>query len=181
MRTLDAVTSVSQSKGRPLVVADPYAGVGPSMALLYTDANLVSKAYVNDMNPDATPLLKQNMEYFHSKRKQDGTYVVDCMDARKLVKSRPEMIGTVDVLLVNLPHESVDHLPDLLPLLLNDESLVCGWSIQEKQAEIEHQLLAIIEASDWTITKIHVEEIKGFSTAKAMFRYELVLSNKNKR
>ena len=91
------------------------------------------------------------------------------------------MIGTVDVLLVNLPHESVDHLPDLLPLLLNDESLVCGWSIQEKQAEIEHQLLAIIEASDWTITKIHVEEIKGFSTAKAMFRYELVLSNKNKR
>ena len=41
-----------------------YAGVGPSMALLYTDANLVSKAYVNDMNPDAIPLLKQNMEYF---------------------------------------------------------------------------------------------------------------------
>ena len=103
------------------------------------------------------------------------------MDARKLVKSRPEMIGTVDVLLANLPHESVDHLPDLLPLLLNDESLVCGWSIQEKQADIEHHLRAVIEVSDWTITTIHVEEIKGFSTAKAMFRFELVLSNPNKR
>ena len=118
------------------------------------------------MNPDAIPLLKQNMEYFHSKRKQHGTYVVDCMDARNLMKSRPEIIGTADVLLVNLPHEGIDHLPDLLPLLLDDESLICGWSIQEKQADIEHQLREIIETSDWTIIKIHVEEVKGFSTAK---------------
>jgi len=27
----------------------------------------------------------------------------------------------------------------------------------------------------------HIEEVKGFSTAKAMFRYELVLSKENKR
>ena len=181
MRTLDAVSSMSQSKGRPLVIVDPYTGVGPSMALLYTDADLVSKAYVNDMNPDAIPLLKQNMEYFHSKRKQDGTYVVDCMDARELMKSRPGLIGTADVLLVNLPHEGFDHLPELLPLLLDEESLLCGWSIQEKQSDIEHQLRAIIEVSDWRISKVHVEEIKGFSTAKAMFRYELILSKRNKR
>ena len=151
------------------------------MALLYTDANLVSKAYVNDMNPDAIPLLKQNMEYFHSKRKQEGAYVVDCMDARELMKSRPELIGTADVLLVNLPHESIDHLPNLLPLLSDDVSLVCGWSIQEKQADIEHQLRAVIEVGGWTIATVHVEEIKGFSTAKAMFRYEIVLSKRNKR
>ena len=180
MQTVDAISSMSQLKGRPLVIADPYAGVGPSMALLYTDANLVSKAYVNDMNPDAIPLLKQNMEDFHSKRKQDGSYFVDCMDARELKEFRSELAGVVDVLLVNLPHESIDHLPDLLPLL-SDESLVCGWSIQEKQTDIEHQLRAVIEVSDWTITTIHVEEIKGFSTAKAMFRFELVLSNPNKR
>ena len=181
MRTLDAVSSMSQSKGRPLVIADPYAGVGPSMALLYTDANLVSKAYVNDLNPDAIPLLKQNMQYFHSKRKQDGTYIVDCLDARELMKLRPEMIGCADVLLVNLPHESIDHLPALLPLLTREESLLCGWSIQEKQADILFQLQTIIQASDRTIADIHVEEIKGFSTAKAMFRYEMVLSNQNKR
>ena len=181
MRTFDAVSSMSTAKGRPLVIVDPYAGVGPSMALLYTDANLVSKAYVNDMNPDATPLLKQNMEDFHSKRKQNGTYVVDCMDARKLMESRPEMVGTADVLLVNLPHESIDHLPNLLALLSDDESLLCGWAIHEKQADIEQQLRLTIEATDRTIVKVHVEEIKGFSSAKAMFRYELVLSNQNKR
>ena len=181
MRTFNAVSSMAQSKGRPLVVVDPYAGVGPSMALLYTDANLVSEAYVNDMNPAALPLLKQNMDYFHSKRKQDGLYVVDCMDARTLIDSRPEMIGRADVLLVNLPHESIDHLPALLPLLSNEKSLLCGWSIQGKQADVEHQLRTIIEAGAREIASIHVEEIKGFSTAKAMFRYELVLSNENKR
>ena len=58
---------------------------------------------------------------------------MDCIDARELMKSRPELIGTADVLLVNLPHESIDHLPDILPLLSGYESLVCGWSIQENK------------------------------------------------
>ena len=181
MQTFDAVSAMSTAKGRPLVVVDPYAGVGPSMALLYTEATLVSKAYVNDMNQGAIPLLEENMEYFHSKRKEQGTYVVDCMDARKLIETKPEMLGCADVLLVNLPHDSIDHLPSLLPLLSHDESMICGWSIQEKQADIVHQLQTLIDRSDWTIVEIHVEEIKGFSTAKAMFRYELTLSNQNKR
>ena len=181
MQTFDAVSTLSAAKGRPLVVVDPYAGVGPSMALLYTEASLVSKAYVNDMNQGAIPLLEENMEYFHSKRKGEGTYVIDCMDARKLIETKPEMKSCADVLLVNLPHESIDHLPALLPLLSYDESMICGWSIQEKQADIVNQLQTIIETSDWTIVDIHVEEIKGFSTAKAIFRYELRLSNLNKR
>ena len=181
MRTFDAVSALAQNKARPLIVVDPYAGVGPSMALLYTKAHLVSEAYVNDMNPDALPLLKQNMDFFHSKRKHAGIYVVDCMDARTLARSKPELVGCADVLLVNLPHESIDHLPDLLPLLSSDESLLCGWSIQEKEADILERLQSVIKADGRTIVDWNIEEIKGFSTAKAMFRYEFVLSSANKR
>lgn len=181
MRTFDAVSSLSVTKGRPLVVVDPYAGVGPSMALLYTDATLVSKAYVNDMNQEAIPLLEQNMQYFESRRKKEGTYHIDCMDARKLVVERPEMLGCADVLLVNLPHDSIDHLPHILPLLSDGVSLLCGWSIQEKQTNVLSQLQSIFDASGRTVIDHQVEEVKGFSTAKAMFRYELILSNKNKR
>ena len=151
------------------------------MALLYTEATLVSKAYVNDMNQEAIPLLEQNMQHFDSKRKQEGAYHIDCMDARKLVLSKPEMIGCADVLLVNLPHDSIDHLPHILSLLSDDVSLLCGWSIQEKQADVLNQLQSILNASGRTIIDHQVEEVKGFSTAKAMFRYELILSNKNKR
>ena len=181
MRTFDAVSSLSTAKGRPLVVVDPYAGVGPSMALLYTEATLVSKAYVNDMNQEAIPLLEQNMQHFDSRRKQKGTYHIDCMDARKLANAKPEMVGCADALLVNLPHDSIDHLPHILPLLSDDVSLLCGWSIQEKQADVLSQLQSILDTSGRTMINHQVEEVKGFSTAKAMFRYELILSNKNKR
>ncbi len=178
MKTLEAITSFKERENRPLTIIDPYAGVGPSMALLYTNSSLISKAYVNDMNPNAIPLLERNMKRFHAKRKQDGIYAIDCMDARDLVGSKPDMVGCADVLLVNLPHDGIDHLSELLPLLSDESSLVCGWSIQEKQADILSQLQSAIKTTDRMMSDYRIEEVKGFSTAKAMFRYELVLSKK---
>jgi len=181
MRTFETVSAFREEKEQPLVIVDPYAGVGPSMALLYTEENLVSTAYVNDMNPEAISLLEQNMEHFHSRRKHEGTYVIECMDARKLADERPEMIGCADVLLVNLPHDSIAHLPNLFPLLSDETSLICGWSIQERNANILSQLQSSVNAGDRAMLQHRIEEVKGFSTAKAMFRYEIVLSKKNKR
>ena len=181
MRTFEAVSSFQEKKERPLVIVDPYAGVGPSMALLYTDANLVSNVYVNDMNPEAIPILQQNMERFHSRRKHEGTYMIECMDARKIADERPEMMGCADVLLVNLPHDSIAHLQHLFPLLSEETSLVCGWSIQERSTDILSQLQSTLLESGRTMLQHTIEEVKGFSTTKAMFRYEFVLSNKNKR
>ena len=181
MRTFETVSAFREEKERPLVIIDPYAGVGPSMALLYTEANLVSTAYVNDMNPEAISLLEQNMEHFHSRRKHEGTYIIECMDARKLADERPEMIGCADVLLVNLPHDSIAHLPNLFPLLSDETSLICGWSIQERNTDILSQLQSSVNAGDRTMLQHEIEEVKGFSTTKAMFRYEIVLSKKNKR
>ena len=181
MRTFETVSAFREKKERPLVIVDPYAGVGPSMALLYTEENLVSTAYVNDMNPEAISLLEQNMEHFHSRRKHEGTYVIECMDARKIADERPEMLGCADVLLVNLPHDSIAHLPHLLPLLSDETSLVCGWSIQERSTDILSQLQSTLMESGRTMLQHTIEEVKGFSTTKAMFRYEFVLSKKNKR
>ncbi len=181
MKTLEAITSFRKMKNRTLTIVDPYAGVGPSMALLYTNPKLISKAYVNDMNPKAIPLLERNMESFHKKRKQEGIYAIDCIDARELVRTKPDMIGCADVLLVNLPHDGIGHLSELLPLLSDESSLVCGWSIQEKQADILSQLQSAIGKTGRAMSEHKIEEVKGFSTAKAMFRYELVLTKKNKR
>jgi tRNA G37 N-methylase Trm5 len=181
MKSFEAISSFSERKNRPLIVVDPYAGVGPSMALPYTMPALISTAYLNDINPDAANLLKLNMERFQRNRKTDGTYVIDCMDARNLVDVRPEMQGCADVLLVNLPHDGIAHLSHLHRLLCHGISLICGWTIQEKQANIFGQLQTIIESTGRTMIEHHIEEVKGFSTAKAMFRYELVLSKENKR
>ena len=93
----------------------------------------------------------------------------------------PKLQGCADVLLVNLPHDGIAHLTHLHPLLSHEISLICGWTIQEKQANIFGQLQTIIETTGRTMIEHHIEEVKGFSTAKAMFRYELVLSKENKR
>ena len=181
MKSFEAISSFAERKNRPLVVVDPYAGVGPSMVLSYTTPGLISKAYLNDMNPDAANLLKLNMERFQRNRKIDATYVIDCMDARNLVDARPEMKGCADVLLLNLPHDGIAHLTHLHLLLSHEISLICGWTIQEKQVNIFGQLQTIIESSGRTMIEHHIEEVKGFSPSKAMFRYELILSKGEKR
>ena len=91
------------------------------------------------------------------------------------------MQGCADVLLANLPHDGIAHLTHLHSLLSHEISLICGWTIQEKQADIFEQLQIIIEATGRTMIEHHIEEVKGFSTSKAMFRYELILSKGEKR
>ena len=179
--TFEAVKSFKQTKGRPLVVCDPYAGVGPSLALLHSNAELVSASYVNDMNPSAKRLLAANMEKFHQMRKQGGEYFVDCMDARELVTARPQYAGCADVLLVNLPHDGIEHLPELLPLLKDEETLVCGWTIVDRETDVLSNLYTQVQDSKRSIQTYDIQEIKGFSTTKAMYRYELILSRPNNR
>tara|TARA_B100000459_G_C8588637_1_gene206716 strand:+ start:785 stop:1876 length:1092 start_codon:yes stop_codon:yes gene_type:complete len=181
MKTLETILSFRERKKRALVIVDPYAGVGPSMALLYTDSTLISKAYLNDLNPEAIPLLKSNMERFDAKRKHAGMWIIECMDARNLAQAKPEMLGSSDVLLVNLPHDGISHLSELFSLLNDEISLVCGWSIQDKGADILSQLQSATDSIERTMIECQIEEIKGFSSAKAMFRYDFVLSSRNMR
>ena len=132
MKTHKSILKFRDGFDRPLVVFDPYAGVGPSMAYLYTDSDLTGCVYVNDINPDTRELLEANMSVFDNKRSKKGSFVVETLDARQMVSHRPETRHMADVLLVNLPHDGIDHLPELLPLLSNERAMLCGWSIIEK-------------------------------------------------
>jgi len=153
------------------------------MAYLYTDSDLTECVYVNDMNPETRDLLETNMNAFDKKRDADGTYVVGTMDARSLVSSLPETRGMADVLLVNLPHDGIEHLPDILPLLSNGQVLLCGWSIIEK-SETEafmNALKAILHAGNRKIESDKLDIVKGFSATKSMVRYECILSSNTNR
>lgn len=182
-KTHKAILKFRERFQRPLTVFDPYAGVGPSMAYLYTDSTLINHAFVNDMNPNTRDLLETNMQAFDKKRNVNGTYVVETMDARLLASSLPETRNMADVLLVNLPHDGIEHLPDLLPLLSNGQALLCGWSIIEK-SETEafmDALKAILQAGNRDVESDQLDIVKGFSATKSMVRYECVLSSKSNR
>lgn len=153
------------------------------MAYLYTDSDLTDRVYVNDMNPDTRELLEANMSVFENKRIRKGNFVVETMDARQLASHRPETRHTADVLLVNLPHDGIDHLPELLPLLSDERAMLCGWSIIEKtQTEtFMNALLSILREGQRDLESNELEFVKGFSATKAMVRYECVLSSKTNR
>lgn len=114
---LDVAKNLSERLGRKISVCDPYAGVGPAVVALSKMKTIVGDIYANDLNPNASQFLTANLPG----RK------VHSIDARNLAAIIPECC---DMLLVNLPHDSIEHLPDLVGLLRRGHEVVIrGWAI----------------------------------------------------
>lgn len=173
--TLDELRQFKADLGRPLVLADPYAGVGPSLPLLLAEPNLLQGWLVGDLNPEAFALLQENLNSWKGAR--SGKPSVDaavCLDARHW-KNQAELAGKADVLLVNLPHDSFTHLPELFPLLAQkDMSLLRGWAIVDRATldqRLEQMQNLVIEAGG-TPSSSYVREIKGFSTTRCFVVFQ---------
>jgi len=135
--TLACAKKLRDEVGRPLTVCDPYAGVGPSLLPLISASNLVDELFAGDLNPAAVEFLRENINHTSA--------TIECTDARSL-KDRPEMCGKFDLLLVNIPHDTLKHLPDLLPLVRSG-GIIRGW--------------AIIEHSDFEAVQQHLKATLG--------------------
>ena len=184
-RTNTAISALllSQRLNRGVVVCDPYAGVGPSMGALLAEDGLVAGYHVGDLNPEAVELLQMNIEHLVSKYSNDSfsPATIRCADARQWAQN-DELVGCCDLLLVNLPHDSIGHLPKLIPLLRKgDITLLRGWAIIER-GELDSQKQLIIEAienSSAIIESAIIEEIKGFSSSKCFACFEVWLQRPN--
>ena len=119
--TLDCAKKLSQELGRPISVCDPYAGVGPSLMPLVSKSGLVGELFAGDLNPSAVEFLHENISH--------PAATIECADARDL-RNREEMCDNYDLLLVNIPHDSLTHMSDLLPLL-RVNGVMRGWAIVE--------------------------------------------------
>ena len=180
--TLESAKKLRQRLARPLIVADPYAGVGPSMGALLSEPDLIEGYHAGDLNPDAVELLQANLTYLGNRRKTEvGEHApaltpstVMCADATQW-KTNPHLCNSSDLLLVNLPHDSVEHLPHLLPLLRRGQtSLLRGWAIIERvnEASEKNKIAAAITEAGGTIESLEFEEVKGFSASKSFMCFE---------
>ena len=155
---------------RELVIYDPYAGVGPNLGLPISDG-VVDHIVAGDLNPSAAELLKKNLQSLHSKH-SNFSFEAICKDA--LNWSQEERFSQkADVLFVNIPHSTFDHLPKLLPLMKrNSQTLVRGWMILEREEipQIEEKIKSMFNDIGAFIQEIDVEEAKGFSTTKSFTR-----------
>jgi len=172
--TLEAVRALSQVRDEPLVVADPYAGVGPAFPLLLAEPGLVRGWLAGDLNPDAVALLAENLARWSADKGHKPAQTV-CMDAL-LWADDPSLRGQADVLLVNLPHDSIDHLPHLLPLLTTRRPvLIRGWAIRSRGSEgTDHALLRqLCTNGGMVVERVTVTPVKGFSSTKAFVAFEV--------
>ena len=156
--------------GRKLTIFDPYAGVGPNLGLPISD-DVAQHIVAGDLNPDATDLLEENL---HSlSKKYDGfSFETLCKNALAWQQDS-KLRDKADVLFVNIPHSSIEHLPNLLPLMKkNSPTLIRGWMIieREEMIEIESKVLSICENFGAKGTILDIEEAKGFSTTKCFAR-----------
>ena len=95
--------------------------MGPSLIPLVSESGLVGELFAGDLNPSAVEFLHENISH--------PAATIECADARDL-KNRAEMCGNYDLLLVNIPHDSLTHMSDLLPLL-RVNGVMRGWAIVE--------------------------------------------------
>ena len=155
--------------GRRLVVHDPYAGVGPNLGLPLARGE-VETAVVGDLNSAAIPYLRENLQHIISKGAHpDARLIVREGDGRSWAEDRT-LLAQADVLFVNLPHEGLDHVHRLLPLLSSD-ALMIGWAVVDRHQETEVlERLASIFSTAGRACEVSVQATKGFSTTRTMVR-----------
>lgn len=175
-RTLTSLKSLRAERGHGLIIADPYAGVGPAFPTLFAEAGLVRGWMAGDLNPEAVALLSRNLEaWTRSLPEPPVLRRVVCLDAR-CWKDDSTMIGQADAILVNLPHDSFDHIPFLLPLFVRQHPvLLRGWAIRDRggEGEDEAHLRRLCETAGMTLDEVRVEAVKGFSATKTFVSFEV--------
>ena len=76
---------------------------------------------------------------------------------------------------MNLPHETLDHLPHLLPLLNSTgPSMVRGWFVVEAQdiPSAETIFNRILHLHSNLVEPIHLEIRRQFNASKVLTRFE---------
>jgi tRNA G37 N-methylase Trm5 len=154
LETLALSKQLALLLGRPIRVCDPFCGVGPALCALLSERGLVSDAMASDLNPDAIELLIDNLRRWDRRdypphpapiARIFDDRVVGIADATEIAEN-PSFSGRWDLLLVNLPHRTIDLLPSLVPLLdRGSPSMVRGRAIVA-ESEIEAANLRITEA-----------------------------------
>ena len=161
-KNIETVNYLSKKLGRKISVCDPYAGVGPALVPLLKHES-VSKIYASDLNPQAHAILSNNLP---------GAWT-SCSDARELSKEIPECC---DLLLVNIPHSTLEHLPDLIGLLKKgNEVVVRGWAIvgNDDLDKIKDEIKTIFAKSE--IISLNTDSQKSYSPNEIYLNFEVEL------
>ena len=109
LETLALAKELREELGRPLRVADPFCGVGPALATLLGESDLVSDLLATDLNPNAVQLLMTNLSKWDRKPYPEGAPDIHRAHENRLVgladaltlSASSSIAGQWDLVLVN--------------------------------------------------------------------------------
>ena len=172
LETLECAILLKEKLGRKLKICDAYAGFGPALMPLIKEKKLVNYILANDLNPKVTSILEYNLI---NNNKENIEFEIKCEDAQKLI-NYTNYKQLFDLLLVNLPHSTIAHLPSLIGLLNNNStSVLRAWSIINlKDVEnIKSQVQELFLSQKYSISKIIVEPARTYSPTQVYTKIEI--------
>jgi tRNA G37 N-methylase Trm5 len=189
-KTVESAERLREILGRPLAVADPYCGVGPALVHLIKRRGLVGELLASDLNPDAVELLFDNIRRWGAPNipeiqapltEVSPGWRVGVADALTL-KEDPEVAGSYDLLLVNIPHDTMQHLPHLLPLLRRGSpTLVRGWVVaaEDDLTELNQTLQEVLQPRLPGLPTPTLEKRRQYNSTEWLCRFEAWLQLPN--
>jgi tRNA G37 N-methylase Trm5 len=122
---------------------------------LLNEPELLGSLAASDLNPDAIEMLMENLSRWDKRdypkksvplQRLYDDRLAGVFDATKL-RNDPTLVGKWDLVLVNLPHRTIELLPEIIPLLdLGTPSLIRGRVVvpEEEIAEVNRELVRIL-------------------------------------
>jgi len=166
--TITSCHALRNKLGRKLRICDPYAGVGPALVPLLAEEDLIEHAWGSDLNPDAVDLMKENLSEYNN-------VDVHCMDALSL-STVTELRGSFDVLLINIPHSTLSHLPSVIPLLRDSTpTLLRGWIVVEESniSATEEEIRNIFPM----VSELEFSIRRSYSVTQLLCRFEIRMNH----
>jgi len=173
--TLECATILKNKLERGLNICDAYAGFGPALMPLLNEKGLVNHILANDLNPEITQLLEKNLM---KNNKENVSITIKCEDAQTLILDVNNK-GFYDLLLVNIPHSTLEHLPSLIELLnQSSSSLLRAWCIVEsnKVKDVVNQINDMFDARKYIVSKLIVEPARSYSPTQIYAKIEVWLN-----
>ena len=140
--TLSFAKELRHMLGRKINLCDPFCGVGPAISSLLNQQDLVNNLLSSDLNPEAVQLLFENLTKWDKKPYPSEAVDVEWVYPNRLVGTgdvvklvtNTEYLGRWDMILINLPHRTLELLPLIIPLLdTTSTSLIRGRIVVEEK------------------------------------------------
>ena len=154
LETLSLAKELRGLLNRPISVCDPFCGVGPALATLLAEPDLIGHALASDLNPEAVRLLLDNLRRWDRRDYPSEPFlisrifedrVIGIADASQLREDH-SLVGCWDLVIVNLPHRTIELLPSLVPLLDRSNPSMIRGRVIVSESEIRDANEAIKSA-----------------------------------